>query len=128
MTIFISYYNVSFLKKLSPQEWLRSLDLYVYCLQVSSGVLSGILSVSPEKIQAVDMDTLNNAITYSFLSGTPASYKDYFEINPNTGIVRQTKAVDTSIAKKFEIIVKVSELNRKVIVKAVFTFTFLYGI
>ena len=98
------------------------------CLQVSSGVLSGILSVSPEKIQAVDMDTLNNAITYSFLSGTPASYKDYFEINPNTGIVRQTKAVDTSIAKKFEIIVKVSELNRKVIVKAVFTFTFLYGI
>lgn len=69
--------------------------------------MAGILAISPEKIQAVDMDSINAPISYSFLSGTPASYRDYFEINPSTGAVRQIKPVDTSVAKKFEIIVKV---------------------
>jgi protocadherin-15 len=69
--------------------------------------LAGILNISPEKIQAVDMDSINAPIKYSFLSGTPSSYKDYFEINEQTGAVRQIRAVDTSITKKFEIIVKV---------------------
>lgn len=69
--------------------------------------MAGILNISPEKIQAVDMDSINAPIKYSFLSGTPSSYKDYFEINEQTGAVRQIRAVDTSITKKFEIIVKV---------------------
>jgi protocadherin-15 len=74
---------------------------------VSSGKLAGILNIFPEKIQAVDMDSINAPIKYSFLSGTPSSYKEYFEIDEQTGAVRQIRAVDTSITKKFEIIVKV---------------------
>lgn len=75
---------------------------------MSSGVVAGILSISPEKIQAVDMDTMNSPITYSFSSGTPNSFREYFEIDSSTGAVRQIKAVVTSVAKKFEIIVKAS--------------------
>lgn len=74
---------------------------------MSSGVLAGILAISPEKIQAVDMDSINSPISYSFLSGVPSSFREFFEINPSTGAVRQIKPVDTSVAKKFEIIVKV---------------------
>lgn len=79
--------------------------------QVSSGVVAGVLSISPEKIQAVDMDTNNSPIIYSFLSGTPSSFRDYFTIDQNTGAVRQVRAVDTSVTKKFEIIVKVGWLS-----------------
>lgn len=75
--------------------------------QVSSGVLSGILNISPEKIQAVDMDSINAPVYYSFLSGSPPNYRDFFEINRSTGAVRQIKAVDTSATKKFDIIIKV---------------------
>lgn len=82
-----------------------------YYATVSSGVLAGILAISPEKIQAVDMDSINAPISYSFLSGTPSSFRDYFEINPSTGAVRQIKSVDTSVTKKFEIIVKAEEVS-----------------
>ncbi|XP_039297705.1 cadherin-99C isoform X1 [Nilaparvata lugens] len=82
-----------------------------YFATVSSGVLSGILAISPEKIQAVDMDSINAPISYSFQSGSPSSFRDFFEINPTTGAVRQTKAVDTTVAKKFEIIVKAEEVT-----------------
>jgi protocadherin-15 len=77
-------------------------------VQVSSGVLSGVLATQPEKIHAVDMDSLNRPIQYSFLSGTPSSYKDYFEIDPKSGAVRQIRPVDISVARKFEIVVKAS--------------------
>ncbi|XP_034940694.1 cadherin-99C [Chelonus insularis] len=80
-----------------------------YSASVSSGVLSGILNISPEKIQAVDMDSINAPIHYSFLSGNPANYRDFFEINPNTGAVKQVRAVDTSVTKKFDIIIKAVE-------------------
>lgn len=83
-------------------------------LQVSSGVLHGILNISPEKIQAVDMDTINSPIHYSFVSGTPSSYADYFKIDPETGAVRQIRAVDTSTTKMFNIIIKVRGGNRSV--------------
>lgn len=56
------------------------------------------------------MDTINSPIRYSILQGTPSSYNEYFEINPTTGAVRQTKAVDTGIAKKFDLIIKVNIL------------------
>lgn len=75
--------------------------------QVSSGVLHGILNISPEKIQAVDMDTLNSPIRYSFVSGAPDTYNDYFRIDPDTGAVHQIRAVDTSTTKNFSIILKV---------------------
>ena len=70
-------------------------------------MLSGILNISPEKIQVVDMDSINAPIHYSFLSGNPSNYREFFEINPNTGAVKQIKAVDTTVTKKFDIIIKV---------------------
>lgn len=75
--------------------------------QVSSGVLTGVLTISPEKLQAIDMDSINAPIEYAFLSGQPANYNEFFQINPTTGIVRQIRAVDTSVTKQFDIIVKV---------------------
>ncbi|XP_043486024.1 cadherin-99C isoform X1 [Polistes fuscatus] len=95
-----------------------------YSASVSSGVLSGILNISPEKIQAVDMDSINAPIHYSFLSGNPSNYRDFFEINPNTGAVKQIKAVDTSVTKKFDIIIKaveVSEAKRSATAKLIIT-------
>lgn len=82
-----------------------------YSASVSSGVLSGILNISPEKIQAVDMDTINSPIQYSFISGTPTNYKDFFEINPTSGAVRQIKPVDTAVTKKFDIIIRAQEVS-----------------
>ncbi|XP_012058840.1 PREDICTED: protocadherin-15 [Atta cephalotes] len=95
-----------------------------YSASVSSGVLSGILNISPEKIQAVDMDSINAPIHYSFLSGNPPNYRDFFEINPNTGAVKQIKAVDTTVTKKFDIIIKaveVSETKRSATAKLAIT-------
>ncbi|XP_028050780.1 cadherin-99C isoform X1 [Monomorium pharaonis] len=95
-----------------------------YSASVSSGVLSGILNISPEKIQAIDMDSINEPIHYSFLSGYPPNYRDFFEINPSTGAVRQIKAVDTTVTKKFDIIIKaveVSEAKRSATAKLTIT-------
>ncbi|KAF5300091.1 hypothetical protein FQA39_LY11283 [Lamprigera yunnana] len=80
-----------------------------YSASVSSGVLHGVLSIFPERIQAVDMDTLNTPILYSFASGTPLSYSEYFKIDPDTGAIHQIKAVDTSTTKLFTIIIKAQE-------------------
>uniref|UniRef100_A0A8D8MA25 Protocadherin-15 n=2 Tax=Cacopsylla melanoneura TaxID=428564 RepID=A0A8D8MA25_9HEMI len=83
-----------------------------YHATVSSGVLSGVLTLSPEKIQAIDMDSIQSPIMYSFLSGTPSTFRDYFSINPQTGVVRQTHPVEYSSAmKKFEIVVKAEEIS-----------------
>lgn len=54
------------------------------------------------------MDSINAPIHYSFLSGNPPNYRDFFEINPNTGAVKQIRAVDTTVTKKFDIIIKVN--------------------
>lgn len=57
------------------------------------------------------MDSINSLIRYSFLSGNPENFKEFFEINPTTGAVRQIRAVDTSVTKKFDIIIKVSPFS-----------------
>lgn len=54
------------------------------------------------------MDSINAPIHYSFLSGNPPNYREFFEINPTTGAVKQIRAVDTTVTKKFETIIKVS--------------------
>lgn len=54
------------------------------------------------------MDSINAPIHYSFLSGNPPNYRDFFEINQNTGAVKQIRAVDTTVTKKFDIIIKVT--------------------
>lgn len=72
---------------------------------------SGVLTIRPEKIQAVDMDSLNYPIRYSFIEGSPSFYADFFTIDPQFGTVKQIKAVDTSLVKRFSITVKVSRTN-----------------
>lgn len=78
-------------------------------LQVNSGVLAGILTIQPEKIQAVDMDTIDARIRYTIDSGAPDSWATYFAIDPNDGAVRQLVPVDTNNAKKFQLVIKVSD-------------------
>ncbi|XP_026810458.1 cadherin-99C isoform X2 [Rhopalosiphum maidis] len=80
-----------------------------YYTTVASGVNSGVLTIRPEKIQAVDMDSLNYPIQYSFIDGTPSFYAEYFTIDPQFGTVKQIKAVDTSLTKRFSITVKAEE-------------------
>lgn len=75
--------------------------------QVSSGSVEGVLSVLPEKIQAIDMDSMGAPITYSFVNGSPSSYRQYFEIDSQSGVVKQIKPVDVSETKRFDIVVKV---------------------
>ncbi|CAH0723630.1 unnamed protein product, partial [Brenthis ino] len=82
-----------------------------YTSYVNGGVLAGILTIEPEKIQAVDMDTLDARIKYSIESGEPESWPTYFAIDENTGAVRQLVPVDTSIAKKFQLIIKAEEIT-----------------
>ncbi|XP_048489544.1 cadherin-99C [Plutella xylostella] len=82
-----------------------------YSSYVNSGVLAGLLSIEPEKIQAVDMDTLDARIRYSIESGEPDVWDDYFAIDPNSGAVRQLVAVDTSVAKKFVLVIKAEEVS-----------------
>ncbi|CAK1544137.1 unnamed protein product [Leptosia nina] len=82
-----------------------------YSSYVNSGVLAGILTIEPEKIQAVDMDTLNARIKYSIESGQPDSWSTYFDIDENTGAVRQLLPVDTSIAKKYQLVIKAEEIS-----------------
>lgn len=82
-----------------------------YTSFVNSGVLAGVLSIEPEKIQAVDMDTLDARIKYSIESGEPDSWATYFAIDQNTGAVRQLLPVDTTIAKKFQLVIKAEEVT-----------------
>lgn len=53
------------------------------------------------------MDTLDARIKYSIESGEPDSWAKYFAIDANTGAVRQLLPVDTTIAKKFQLVIKV---------------------
>ncbi|CAK1579521.1 unnamed protein product [Parnassius mnemosyne] len=80
-----------------------------YTSYVNSGVLAGILTIEPEKIQAVDMDTLDARIQYIIESGEPDSWSTYFAIDQNTGAVRQLSPVDTTVAKKFQLVIKAEE-------------------
>lgn len=82
-----------------------------YSSYVNSGVLAGILTIEPEKIQAIDMDTLDARIKYSIENGEPDSWSEYFSIDQNTGAVRQLKPVDTSVAKKFILNIKAEEVT-----------------
>lgn len=86
-----------------------------YSASVPVGVLQGVLPVQPERIQAIDLDTISAPIRYSFQSGIPSNYQKYFSIDENTGILKHIKVVDSSVANEFDIIVKaeeVSELKR----------------
>ena len=84
-----------------------------YTAKVTSGVSSGALEVKPEKIRAEDGDTLRSRIRYSFASGSPPSFRQHFSIDPDTGIVRQTRPVQKGEGVEgvdlFDIAVKAEE-------------------
>ena len=82
--------------------------MFFFHRQVVSGVTSGLLTLQPDRILAVDTDPSSRAaIRYSFQEGSPADYSDYFEINPNSGWVKQIKPANRSQVNKFDLIVKV---------------------
>ncbi|GAB0100467.1 Cadherin-99C [Sergentomyia squamirostris] len=83
-----------------------------YTAAVPAGSLQGVLSVLPEKIQAIDLDTISSPIRYSFQSGMPSNYADFFEIDAQTGVLKQIRSVDTSVTKKFEIVIKAEEVSQ----------------
>ncbi|KAK8748529.1 hypothetical protein OTU49_015837 [Cherax quadricarinatus] len=80
-----------------------------YSASVTSGEVSGVLSVNPERIHAADLDSLATPIRYSFMSGRPKTYDRYFAIEPQTGAVTHIAAVDRAVTRKFEIVVKAEE-------------------
>lgn len=83
-----------------------------YTATVPSGTIQGVLNIHPERIQAVDLDQISAPIRYSFVSGTPSSFSDYFQIDEQTGNVKQTKLVDSSVtARQFDITVQAEEVS-----------------
>lgn len=51
-------------------------------------------------------------LRYTFMSGRPGTYDRYFTINPQTGAVTHTAAVDRAVTREFEIVVKVSYISK----------------
>ncbi|CAH1727237.1 unnamed protein product [Chironomus riparius] len=83
-----------------------------YTATVPSGTLQGVLNIHPERIQAIDLDQISAPIKYSFVSGAPSTYNEYFEIDEQTGIVRQKKLVDSSVtARQFDITIQAEEVS-----------------
>ncbi|CAG0907285.1 unnamed protein product, partial [Cyprideis torosa] len=82
-----------------------------YTAEVVSGKLSGVLEPEPEQIRAVDGDSLNAPIRYSFLGGAPSFFGEFFAIDSKTGRVSQIKSVERAEAKRFELLIKVSGIK-----------------
>ncbi|KAK4317592.1 hypothetical protein Pmani_011328 [Petrolisthes manimaculis] len=80
-----------------------------YTAVITSGRVSGVLSVKPEKIFAADQDSLATPVEYSFMSGRPGTYDRHFAINPQTGVVTHTEAIDRAVSSQFEITIKAEE-------------------
>lgn len=84
-----------------------------YRAEVTSGVTSGVLKIYPEEIRAEDRDSLKTKIRYSFINGTPSFYQEHFDIDPDSGLVRQLKPVDRLHTKYFDILVKAEEMSEQ---------------
>ena len=65
----------------------------LYNSKVISGVNSGPLEVRPEKIHAEDQDTLRYVVRYEMTDGIPSDFRNFFEINYQTGVVTQIAPV-----------------------------------
>ena len=85
----------------------------LYTSRVTSGVVTGVLDIKPDTIHAEDQDTLRSEISYSFVSGKPSFYADYFSIDSKTGVVRQIKAADKETAGEFEMVLQAEEVTEK---------------
>ncbi|RWS28186.1 protocadherin-15 precursor-like protein [Leptotrombidium deliense] len=85
-----------------------------YIANIASGSQPQTLRVLPERIKAIDKDSLNASIKYSFVEGTPTNFKQYFTIDALDGTVKQIRTVDRKNGKKYEIKVKAEQFeNRK---------------
>lgn len=84
-----------------------------YSALVSIGVLQGVLPVQPERIQAIDLDSISSPIRYLFSRGKPSNYHEYFAIDESTGILKHIKPVEANTANEFEIIVKAEEISEQ---------------
>ena len=85
----------------------------LYTSRVTSGVVTGVLDIKPDTIHAEDQDTLRSEISYSFVSGKPSFYADYFNIDSKTGVVRQIRAADRETAGEFEMVLQAEEVTEK---------------
>ncbi|XP_046657764.1 cadherin-99C-like isoform X2 [Daphnia pulicaria] len=85
-----------------------------YTTTIISGVTSGLLTLKPDRILALDTDPSSLApIRYTFDQGSPPNFREYFEINPNSGWVKQIKPANRSVVNKFDLIVKAEEMTSK---------------
>lgn len=83
-----------------------------YKASVAPGTLQEVLDIYPEPIKAVDLDALSSPIVYSFSTGTPSNYEEYFRIDQKTAIVRQIRKIDSYVtAREFEIIIRAEEVS-----------------
>jgi protocadherin-15 len=71
------------------------------------------LEVRPEKIHAEDLDTLRTVVEYEFVAGTPSDFRNFFEINFQTGVVKQIESVSRESAREYNISVKATEVSTK---------------
>ena len=85
----------------------------LYTSRVTSGVVTGVLDIKPDTIHAQDQDSLRSEISYSFLSGNPSSFKDYFNIDSKTGVVRQIREVDRETVGEFEMVLQAEEKTER---------------
>ena len=85
----------------------------LYTSRVTSGVVTGVLDIKPDTIHAQDQDSLRSEISYSFLTGKPSFYADYFSIDAKTGVVRQTREVDRETTGQFEMTLMAEEKTER---------------
>ncbi|XP_025103498.1 uncharacterized protein LOC112569793 [Pomacea canaliculata] len=69
----------------------------------------GVLKIWPGHIKAVDMDSLNNSITYVIVSVAPEEYSSNFEMDPMSGEVRVIKEFDRDDIDAIHVTVKAEE-------------------
>lgn len=106
----LSVLLVTFVPCVGLEERITENIHIVVIPQVTSGLVSGALEVTPEKIRAEDQDTLRTEVRYSFVDGMPNYFRDHFTIDPKTGIVEQIRAIEKgSSTSAFEIKVKVGD-------------------
>ena len=84
----------------------------LYTSRVISGQIAGVLDIKPDTVHAMDQDSLRSEIRYSFVSGSPTNYKDYFSIDQRTGVIRQVKEVDREIVEEFEMVIMAEERTK----------------
>lgn len=77
--------------------------------EVASGAIEGALKLRPDTIYARDQDSMEHAIQYSFVDGTPSDFRSIFEINTTSGVVNQIAPASRAVTTHYSITVKAEE-------------------